>query len=52
MADPYTKFEVFSLSRSGDISRGVKFRPRPFQERFFIGKVGLYSELFVESRRL
>jgi len=25
MANSYTKFEVFSLSRSGEISQGVKF---------------------------
>ena len=26
MANPYTKFEVSSLSYNGDISRGVKFK--------------------------
>jgi len=46
MADQCTKFEVSSISRYGGFTWGVKnsktgHLTRPFQGRFFIGRVGL-----------
>ena len=46
MADPYTKSEVSSVSRCGDITRVVKFKngyltlTTPLSGRFFFGRVG------------
>ena len=42
MADSRTKFEVSSVSHCGEITKPVNWpRPRPFQGRFFISRVGL-----------